>query len=55
MSGSQATKTMMGEQTSYLKALCQQADVQFEPGHTTSQTFKRLEVLQSKTDRRRDP
>lgn len=41
MSGSQATKTMTGAQT-----LCQEADVEFEPGHSTS-TFQRL-------DRRRD-
>jgi hypothetical protein len=45
---------MTGAQHSYLKTLCEEAGEEFDPNLTKAKASKRIEELQTKTDRRRD-
>jgi Protein of unknown function (DUF3072) len=47
-------ETMTGAEASYLKTLCEEAGVQFEPNLSKAEASKRIEELQSKTGRGRN-
>jgi hypothetical protein len=47
-------ETMTGAQASYLKRLCEQAGVTFEPNLSKAEASKRIEELQAETGRGRD-
>jgi hypothetical protein len=47
-------ETMTGAQASYLKTLCEEAGVPFEPNLSKAEASKRIEELQTKTGRGRD-
>lgn len=47
-------ETMTGPQASYLKTLCQEAGVSFDPGLTKAEASQLIEKLQAKTGRGRD-
>ncbi len=45
---------MTGAQASYLKTLCDEAGVEFDPSLTKAEASQRIEELQSQTGRGRD-
>ena len=47
-------ETMTGPQASYLKTLCHEAGVSFDPGLTKAEASQLIEQLQAKTGRGRD-
>ncbi len=47
-------ETMTGAQASYLKTLCVEAGVDFDPDLTKADASKRIEELQEQTGRGRD-
>ena len=47
-------ETMTGAQASYLKTLCEEAKVEFDPSLTKAEASKLIDKLQSKTGRGRD-
>jgi hypothetical protein len=47
-------ETMTGAQASYLKTLCEEAGVEFDPNLTKAEASKRIEGLQARTGRGRD-
>jgi hypothetical protein len=47
-------ETMTGAQASYLKTLCEEAGVDFDPDLTKADASKRIEELQEQTGRGRD-
>lgn len=47
-------ETMTGAQASYLKTLCEEAGVEFDPGLSKAETSQRIEELQAQTGRGRD-
>jgi hypothetical protein len=47
-------ETMTGAQASYLKTLCEEAGVPFDPALTKAEASKTIDALQAKTGRGRD-
>jgi hypothetical protein len=47
-------ETMTGAQASYLKTLCEEAGVAFEPNLSKADASKRIDELQAETGRGRD-
>jgi hypothetical protein len=47
-------ETMTGAQASYLKTLCDEAGVPFDPSLSKAEASKRIDALQAKTGRGRD-
>ena len=46
--------TMTSAQASYLRALCEEICVEFDPGLTKDEAFQRINELESKTARNRE-
>jgi hypothetical protein len=44
-------ETMTGAQASYLKTLCEEAGVEFDPGLSKAEASQRIEELQEQTGR----
>lgn len=47
------SETMTGAQASYLKTLCEEAGVAFDPGRTKAEASKMIDALQARTGRGR--